>query len=37
MLDNGYEIMLAMQDAMDEKKFLLVLTLLSKNPDDEVV
>jgi hypothetical protein len=29
--------MLAMQDAMDEKKFMLVLTLLSKNPDDEIV
>lgn len=34
MLDNGYDLMLAMQDAMDEKKFMLVLTLLSKNPDD---
>jgi hypothetical protein len=29
--------MLAMQDAMDEKKFLLMLTLLSKNPDDSLV
>lgn len=37
MLDNGYDLMLAMQDAMDEKKFMLVLTLLSKNPDDSVV
>jgi hypothetical protein len=37
MLDNGYDLMLAMQDAMDEKKFLLVLTLLSKVPDDSVV
>lgn len=37
MLDNGYDYMLAMQDAMDEKKFLLVLTLLAKTPDDSVV
>jgi len=37
MLDNGYDLMLAMQDAMDEKKFMLVLTLLSKNPNDEVI
>lgn len=37
MLDNGYDLMHAMQDAMDEKKFMLVLTLLSKNPNDEVV
>ena len=37
MLDNGYDLMLAMQDAMDEKKFMLVLTLLSKNPDDHVI
>lgn len=37
ILDKGYDLMLAMQDAMDEKKFLLVLTLLSKNPNDEVV
>jgi hypothetical protein len=37
MLDNGYDYMLAMQDAMDEKKFMLVLTLLSKTPDDNVV
>lgn len=37
MIDNGYPLMLAIQDAMDEKKFLLVLTLLSKNPDDEVI
>ncbi len=37
ILDNGYDLMLAMQDAMDEKKFMLVLTLLSKNPDDEIV
>jgi len=37
MLDEGYNLMLAMQDAMDEKKFQLVLTLLTKNPDDGVV
>lgn len=37
MLDNGYDLMHAMQDAMDEKKFMLVLTLLSKNPDDQVI
>ena len=37
MLDNGYDLMHAMQDAMDEKKFMLVLTLLSKNPDDHVI
>jgi predicted nucleotidyltransferase component of viral defense system len=37
MIDNGYDLMHAMQDAMDEKKFMLVLTLLSKTPDDDVV
>jgi hypothetical protein len=37
MIDNGYDLMLAMQDAMDEKKFMLVLTLLSKTPDDNVI
>ena len=37
MLDNGYDLMHAMQDAMDEKKFMLVLTLLSKNPNDEII
>lgn len=37
MLDSGFDLMHAMQDAMDEKKFLLVLTLLSKNPNDEVI
>lgn len=37
MLDNGYDLMHAMQDAMDEKKFMLVLTLLSKNPDDHII
>ena len=28
ILDNGYNYMLAMQDALDEKKFLLFLTLI---------
>jgi ankyrin repeat protein len=37
MLDGGYDLMHAMQDAMDEKKFMLVLTLLNKNPNDEVI
>lgn len=37
MLDEGYNLMRAMQDAMDEKKFQLVLTLLAKHPDDGVV
>ena len=37
MLDNNYDLMHAMQDAMDEKKFMLVLTLLSKVPNDEVI
>ena len=37
MLDNGYDLTLAMQDAMDEKKFMLVLTLLNKNPNDEQI
>jgi ankyrin repeat protein len=37
MLDNDYDYMHAMQDAMDEKKFMLVLTLLSKTAKDEVV
>ena len=36
ILDKKYDLMLAMQDAMDEKKFMLVLTLMSKNPNDEV-
>lgn len=34
---NGYDLMHAMQDTMDEKQLMLVLTLLSKNPDDEVI
>jgi hypothetical protein len=29
--------MLAMQDALDDKKFNLVLTLLSKTADDKIV
>ena len=37
ILDNGFDYMLAMQDALDEKKFQLMLTLLSKTSDDEVV
>lgn len=37
MLDNDYDYMHAMQDALDEQKFQLVLTLLAKNPDDEIV
>ena len=37
MLDQGYNLMHAMQDALDEQKFQLVLTLLAKNPDDAVV
>jgi len=30
-------MMRAMQDALDERKFMLILTLLSKTPDDSVV
>lgn len=37
MLDEGYNLMQAMQDAMDEKKFMLCLTLLTKYPDDKIV
>jgi len=37
ILDKKYDYMLAMQDAMDEKKFQLVLTLLLKTADDEIV
>jgi hypothetical protein len=37
MLDEGYNLMQAMQDAMDEKKFQLCLTLLYKYPDDRIV
>ncbi len=37
VLENGYDVIHAMQDAMDEKKFKLVVTLLSKNPYDKVI
>jgi hypothetical protein len=37
MMDEGYSLMLAVQDAMDVKKFQLVLTLLAKTADDAVV
>ena len=37
ILDNGYDYMLAMQDAMDESKFQLVLTLLNKTSDDNII
>lgn len=37
ILDNKYDYMLAMQDALDEKKFNLVLTLLSKTSDNRIV
>jgi hypothetical protein len=37
ILDNGYDYMLAMQDAMDETKFQLVITLLSKTAEDAKV
>ena len=37
ILDNGYDYMLAMQDALDQKKFQLVLTLLAKTADDSIV
>jgi len=37
MLDHGYNYMLAMEDAMTEGKFRLVLTLLSKISDENVV
>jgi hypothetical protein len=37
MLDNGYNYMKAMQDAMDEGKFQLVVTLLAKTSDDAIV
>ena len=37
ILDNGYDYMLAMQDALDDKKFNLVLTLFSKVPDDRII
>ena len=37
MMDQGYNMMHAMQDSLDEKKFQLVLTLLSKVSDDKIV
>lgn len=37
MMDEGYSLMLAVQDAMDVKKFQLVLTLLAKTADDSIV
>ena len=37
VLDNKYDYMHAMQDALDEKKFQLMLTLLSKTADDKIV
>ena len=37
MMDQGYNMMYAMNDALDEKKFQLVLTLLSKVSDDKIV
>ena len=37
ILDNGYNYMLAMQDALDEQKFQLFLTLIQKTADDTVV
>lgn len=37
MLDRGYSPMSAVQDALDEQKFQLVLTLLSKCPDNSVI
>ena len=37
MMDMGYNMMRATQDALDEKKFQLVLTLLSKVADDRIV
>jgi ankyrin repeat protein len=37
ILDNGYNYMLAMNDALDDGKLQLVLTLLSKTSDDEVI
>lgn len=37
MIDEGYNLMQAMQDAMDEKKFQLCLTLLTKYQDEKIV
>ncbi len=35
MLVGGFDFAVAMQDAMDEKKFKLLLTILQKNPSDQ--
>jgi len=37
IIDNGYDYMLATQDALDDKKFNLVLTLFSKIADDRIL
>ncbi len=37
MLDKHYDYMLAIQDAMDEAKFHLVLTLFSKTAEDKII
>jgi hypothetical protein len=37
ILDNGYNYMLAMNDALDDGKLQLVLTLLSKTADDAII
>lgn len=37
MLDQGFDLMKATQDAMDESKFQLVNTLMAKEPDDAVI
>jgi len=37
ILDNGYNYMHAMQDALDEQKFQLFLTLIQKTHDDAIV
>ena len=37
ILDNGYNYMYAMQDALDEQKFQLFLTLIQKTADDATV
>lgn len=37
IIDEGYNLMQAMQDAMDENKFQLCLTLLQKYPDEKIV
>ena len=37
IIDNGYDLMLAMQDSLNNGKFRLALTLLPKNPDDSLI